>query len=71
MAESFYLNPGAADVTPWAMNDGSSARGQVALLQFRDGKGSYLMIKGSGPLPSALPVPAAAPAPGAKPAPAK
>ena len=73
MADTFYLNPGAADVTPWAMNDGSSARGQVALLQFHDGKGSYIMIKGSGPLPSALPAPAPVPGPAAtaKPAPAK
>jgi hypothetical protein len=68
MVDSFYLNPGAADVTPWAMNDGSSTKGQVAVLQFRDGKGSYLMIKGSGPLPSAIPAPAPAPGPAAKPA---
>jgi hypothetical protein len=56
--DSFYLNPGTADVTPWAMNDGSSAKGQAALLQFKDGKGSYVMIKGGPANPAA---PAAAP----------
>jgi hypothetical protein len=71
MVDSFFLNPGAADVTPWAMNDGTSVKGQVALLQFRDGKGSYLMIKGSGPMPSPIPAPAQAAAGGKPAAPAQ
>src|SRR5207237_10815507 len=31
-AEQLYLNPGAAEGTPWPMNDGTVSYGQAALL---------------------------------------
>lgn len=68
--DSLYLNPGAADSTPWAMNDGSSAKGLAAIFEFKDGKGSYTILR-SAPIGPAqkLAVPSqgsggAAPAPG-------
>jgi hypothetical protein len=39
-----YLNPGAADRTPWPMADGSTASGQAAMLTIRDKKGSWEKI---------------------------
>lgn len=57
--DALYLNPGAGDTTPWAMNDGTSAKGLAAILEFKDGKGSYTVIKANpapaaqGPAPSA------------------
>jgi hypothetical protein len=40
-AENIYLNPGAADHTPWPMSDGSTSSGQAALLTIRGRKASW------------------------------
>jgi hypothetical protein len=42
--EQLYLNPGAADRTPWPMADGSTASGQAALLTIRGKKASWEKI---------------------------
>ena len=42
--EQLYLNPGAADRTPWPMEGGTMAQGQVALLSIRGGKASWEKI---------------------------
>jgi hypothetical protein len=39
--DQLYLNPGAADRTPWPMADGSTASGQAALLTIRGRKASW------------------------------
>jgi len=44
-AAQLYLNPGAADRTPWPMNDGSSSHGQAALLTLRAGRASFETIQ--------------------------
>ncbi len=41
LASQLYLNPGAADCTPWPMNDGSTSRGLAALPTIRGQKASY------------------------------
>ncbi len=69
--DSFYLNPGSADVTPWAMNDGTSAKGLAAIFELKDGKASYTVVKAEAAAPAAKTPAPAAPAPiAAKPAPA-
>jgi hypothetical protein len=40
-SERLYLNPGAADRTPWPMADGSTVAGQAALLTIRGRKASW------------------------------
>ena len=40
-ADQLYLNPGAADHTPWPMNDGTVSNGQAALLTIRGRKASW------------------------------
>jgi Icc-related predicted phosphoesterase len=42
--EHLYLNPGAADHTPWPMSDGSTSNGQAALLTVRGRKASWEKI---------------------------
>ena len=43
-SEQLYLNPGAADHTPWPMSDGSSVAGQAALLIVRGRRASWERI---------------------------
>lgn len=43
-----YLNPGAADHTPWPMADGSTVAGQAALLDVRGGQASWESVRLSG-----------------------
>jgi hypothetical protein len=40
-SERLYLNPGAADRTPWPMADGTTIAGQAALLTIRGRKASW------------------------------
>jgi len=40
-SEQLYLNPGAADHTPWPMSDGTTSAGQAALLTIRGRKASW------------------------------
>jgi len=39
--DQLYLNPGAADHTPWPMSDGTTSNGQAALLTIRGRKASW------------------------------
>ena len=48
-SEQLYLNPGAADHTPWPMSDGSTVAGQAALLIVR---GKRAMWQGEVTTPS-------------------
>ena len=43
--ERLYLNPGAADRTPWPMADGSTAQGLAALLTLRGRKASFELVR--------------------------
>jgi hypothetical protein len=43
-SDRLYLNPGAADHTPWPMSDGSTVAGQAALLTLRARKASWQPI---------------------------
>ena len=40
-----YLNPGAADRTPWPMADGTTVAGQAALLTIRGRKGTWEPVR--------------------------
>ena len=40
-----YVNPGAADRTPWPMNDGSTSHGLAALVTIRGRQASYESIR--------------------------
>jgi hypothetical protein len=44
-SDQLYLNPGAADRTPWPMSDGSTVAGQAALLTIRGRRGSWEPIR--------------------------
>lgn len=44
-APQLYLNPGAADRTPWPMADGSSAAGLAALLVIRDRAATWQRVE--------------------------
>ena len=44
-SERLYLNPGAADRTPWPMADGSTVAGQAALLTIRGRKASWEPVR--------------------------
>lgn len=43
--ERLYLNAGPADSDPWNMNDGSISKGMAAILNVKDGKASYKIIR--------------------------
>ena len=43
-SDRLYLNPGAADRTPWPMADGTTASGLAALLTIRAKKASWEKI---------------------------
>ena len=56
-ADQLYLNPGAADHTPWPMADGSTATGQAALLTIRGKRASWEPVRiAEPPSPPAPPV---------------
>jgi hypothetical protein len=44
-SDQLYLNPGAADRTPWPMNDGTTVAGQAALLTIRGRRGSWESVR--------------------------
>jgi hypothetical protein len=44
-SDRLYLNPGAADHTPWPMSDGGTVAGQAALLTVRARKASWQLIR--------------------------
>jgi hypothetical protein len=44
-SEQLYLNPGAADRTPWPMPDGSRVAGQAALLSLQGRRGSVEIVR--------------------------
>lgn len=44
-SERLYLNPGAADRTPWPMADGSAVAGQAALLTVRGRRASWNAVR--------------------------
>ena len=44
-SEQLYLNPGAADHTPWPMADGTTVAGQAALLTIRGRKASWEPVR--------------------------
>ncbi len=44
-SEQLYLNPGAADRTPWPMPDGTRVPGQAALLSLQGRKGSVEVVR--------------------------
>ncbi len=44
-SDRLYLNPGAADHTPWPMSDGGTVAGQAALLTVRARKASWQPIR--------------------------
>lgn len=44
-SEQLYLNPGAADKTPWPMADGSTVFGQAALLSIRGRRAAHQIIR--------------------------
>jgi len=44
-SNQLYVNPGAADRTPWPMNDGSTSRGLAALVTIRGRQASYESIR--------------------------
>jgi hypothetical protein len=48
-SEQLYLNPGAADRTPWPMADGTTARGLAALLTIRGKKAAWEKIAAPPP----------------------
>ncbi len=45
VSPELYLDPGAADTVPWAMNDGTTAHGLAAVLRIQDGKASYSLLR--------------------------
>ena len=56
-SEQLYLNPGAADHTPWPMADGNTASGQAALLTIRGKRASWEPVRiAEPPSPPAAPV---------------
>jgi hypothetical protein len=44
-SEQLYLNPGAADHTPWPMNDGTTVAGQAALLTIRGKRATWQPVR--------------------------
>jgi hypothetical protein len=44
-SDQLYLNPGAADRTPWPMSDGKTVAGQAALLTIRGRRGSWEPVR--------------------------
>ena len=44
-ADQLYLNPGAADKTPWPMSDGKTVAGQAALLSLQGKRASYQVVR--------------------------
>ncbi len=47
-ADRLYLNPGAADRTPWPMADGSTAQGLAALVTIHGRKASFEIVRAPG-----------------------
>lgn len=47
--DQLYLNPGAADRTPWPMADGTTAQGLAALVTIRGRKASFEVVHSPGP----------------------
>ena len=54
-AERLYLNPGAADPTPWPMADGTTAQGLAALLTVRGRKASFEVVRAPRAAPERAP----------------
>ncbi len=50
-ADRLYLNPGAADLTPWPMADGSTAQGLAALITIHGRKAAYEVVVAKVPAP--------------------
>ena len=48
-AAQLYLNPGAADRTPWPMADGSTAHGLAALVTIQGRKASFEVVRAAAP----------------------
>ncbi len=48
-ASQLYVNPGAADRTPWPMDDGSTSRGQAILLTLRGRQASFDIVREPAP----------------------
>ncbi len=44
-ADQLYLNPGAAEHTPWPMSDGTTSTGQAAVLTIEGKKASFEMVR--------------------------
>lgn len=44
-SKTLYLNPGPADSYGWAMNDGSTSQGLVAVFKLKDGQGSWQLYR--------------------------
>lgn len=44
-SDELYLNPGAADRTPWPLGDGTTVSGQAALLTVHGRKASYEVVR--------------------------
>ena len=56
-SEQLYLNPGAADHTPWPMADGSSASGQAALLTIKGKRATWEPVRiAEPPSPPSAPI---------------
>jgi hypothetical protein len=49
--ERLYLNPGAADLTPWPMADGSTSQGTAALVTIHGRKASFEVVRANGSAP--------------------
>lgn len=44
-----YLNPGPVDSVRWMMNDGTESIGMAGLMQIKDGKAQYQIMRASSP----------------------
>ncbi|GAC1538732.1 MAG: hypothetical protein NVS2B9_05450 [Myxococcales bacterium] len=64
-SEQLYVNPGAADHTPWPMSDGTTQKGLAALLTVRGRKAAVEFVR--APAPPPLPAPEPQPAAQAEP----
>ena len=49
LSDYLFLNPGAADHTPWPMDDGTTSNGQAALLTIQGKKASYEVVRAAPP----------------------
>ena len=56
-SDQLYLNPGAADHTPWPMSDGTISSGQAALLTIRGRRASWEPVRLSDEAPARKPEP--------------